>query len=156
MERAPALLAGWAAAHPRAAAVAGALVALLALLQAYLAVVKARYRHIVGPPGYAFVGHVPYLTQEPWKRFAEFAARYGPVYKLWVFNKLFVVISEPELVKQVFVTRRHVYPKDAWSYKFMMCVGVHVGRGAGCGAGGALRMARRSRRGWRGVRGALT
>lgn len=107
-------------ANPVASSIVLALVLGVTLLQAYLLVIKAKYRHIAGPAEYPIIGHVPYLMKEPWVRFAEFAAKYGPVYKLWVFNKLFVVISDPELVKQVFVTRRQNYPKDAWSYKFMM------------------------------------
>lgn len=125
----------WYAASPVVAGGVALVVAGLALAQAYLLVVAARYRHIPGPPSYPLVGHIPYLVSEPWARFAAFAQRYGSLYKLMVWDKLFVVVSDPELVKQIFVTRRHLYPKDSWSYKFFMCVGRGGGE-EGWGVGG--------------------
>lgn len=112
----------WYAGSPVVVIAVGAVVAVLVLVQGYLMVVAARYSHIPGPPSYPLVSHIPYLLSEPWARFAAFARRYGSLYKLMVFDKLFVVVSDPELVKQIFVTRRHLYPKDSWSYKYFMCV----------------------------------
>lgn len=78
-----------------------------------------RTRHIPGPRSFPIIGHVPYLLKEPWIAFYNFYKQYGPQYKLYLFNKLFVVISDPDQVKQVFSTAGYKYPKDAWSYKFM-------------------------------------
>ena len=72
------------------------------------------------------MGHIPYLLSEPWVRFAQFSTQYGSLYKLWIWHKLFVVVTDPELVKRVFVTQRAIYPKDKWSYKFFEWV---AGRG---------------------------
>jgi hypothetical protein len=88
---------------------------------------KRRLAHIPGPPGYPIVGHIPYLLKEPWMRFAGFTTTYGPLYKLWIWHKLFVVIADPALVKRVFFDRRAIYPKDNWSYKFFECVGGGAG-----------------------------
>ena len=82
---------------------------------------RRKLAHIPGPPGWPVVGHIPYLLSEPWMRFAQFATRHGGasgIYKLWVWHKLFVVINRPELVQRVFNTKRDIYPKDTWSYKF--------------------------------------
>ena len=92
------------------------------LQEAVFALHKRRLAHIPGPPGYPIVGHIPYLLTEPWMRFAGFSTQYGPLYKLWVWHKLFVVIADPVLVKRVFFDKRQVYPKDKWSYKFFECV----------------------------------
>lgn len=129
------LLAGraWAStAHPAVVALV-VVAALLTLAAAAQGVKEARFSYIPGPPGYPLLGHMPYLLSEPWLRFAEFAAKYGPVYRLWVFGKLFVVVTDPELVKQIFVTRRAHFPKDKWTYKYFTCVG--WGRGWGWGRG---------------------
>lgn len=98
-----------------AAAVAGLLVAWYALSAA---VVAWQARHIPGPFPLPFVGHVPYLLGKPWETFHRFARRYGGVYKLWVWNKVFVVVSEPALVADVLSTKRAKYPKDQWSYEY--------------------------------------
>ncbi len=78
-----------------------------------------RVRHIPGPRGWPLIGHVAYLLNEPWVAFVGWAARYGGAYKLWVWNKLFVVVSDPDMVREIFVERRTTYPKDDWSYTFM-------------------------------------
>lgn len=112
----------YAAAAPTWALALVAVGAVLSLLNAWLWLKKAPYRRIPGPPSYFLIGHVPYLVTEPWKQFYRFALQYGSVYKMWVWDKLFVVVTDPDLVKHVFLTKRHIYPKDAWSYKFFMCV----------------------------------
>lgn len=117
---------------PSLAVVGALLVASLAVFlaqEAAFAVHKQRLSHIPGPPGFPIVGHIPYLLSEPWMRFAAFSTRYGPLYKLWIWRKLFVVIADPVLVKRVFFDKRALYPKDAWSYKFFECVRVGPRRG---------------------------
>jgi len=76
-------------------------------------------RHIPSPPSIPLIGHVPYLLNEPWIQFCRFAAKYGSIYKLQVWNKTFVVISDPSLVKEILVDKRTSYPKDDWSYSMM-------------------------------------
>jgi hypothetical protein len=121
----------YAAAAPVWALALVAVGAALSLLNAWLWLKKAPYRRIPGPSSYFLIGHVPYLVTEPWKQFYRFAMQYGSVYKMWVWDKLFVVVTDPDLVKHVFLTKRHIYPKDAWSYKFFMCVRWPRGGGGG-------------------------
>ncbi|KAG4206501.1 hypothetical protein ERO13_A03G012375v2 [Gossypium hirsutum] len=55
-----------------------------------------------GPRGLPIVGYLPFLgTDNLHLSFAELAATYGPIFKLWLGNKLCVVISSPELAKEV-------------------------------------------------------
>ena len=128
----------WVTAHPvaRAAAAwlptstlgrAGLLVLLLLLSLAVYAelstlVARIRTRHIPSPPGYPVLGHVPMLTSEPWIKFATWTAVLGPMYRLVVWDKVFVVVADPDAVKKIFVTDRESFPKDKWSYKYMECV----------------------------------
>ena len=101
-----------------AVAVLGVILVLVVVLEAEGVARRRKLRHIPGPPGWPILGHIPYLTKEPWKRFAQFSNDYGSLYKLWIWRKLFVVVSDPELVKRIFVTERAIYPKDDWSYKY--------------------------------------
>ncbi|CAN0841949.1 Flavonoid 3'-monooxygenase [Linum grandiflorum] len=54
-----------------------------------------------GPRGLPIVGYLPFLSTELHKSFTELAGVYGPVYKLWLGSKMYVVISSPRLAKQV-------------------------------------------------------
>ncbi|XP_065858003.1 flavonoid 3',5'-hydroxylase 1-like [Euphorbia lathyris] len=54
-----------------------------------------------GPQGLPVLGYLPFLGTFLHKNFTELAAKYGPIYKLWLGNKLCVVISSPSLAKQV-------------------------------------------------------
>ncbi|XP_052483632.1 carnosic acid synthase isoform X1 [Gossypium raimondii] len=55
-----------------------------------------------GPRGLPIVGYLPFLgTDNLHLSFTELAATYGPSFKLWLGNKLCVVISSPELAKEV-------------------------------------------------------
>ena len=128
----------WVTAHPVARAAAawlptstlgrvGLLVLLLLLSLAVYAelstlVARIRTRHIPSPPGYPVLGHVPMLTSEPWIKFATWTAVLGPMYRLVVWDKVFVVVADPDAVKKIFVTDRESFPKDKWSYKYMECV----------------------------------
>lgn len=113
----------------QAALLGGAALVLFLLLQQVLR--NRSTSHIPAPPGFPIVGHIPYLVKEPWMRFKNFAAEYGAVYKLWVYNKLYVVVSDPELVKQIFADKKANFPKDNWSYAFFKWVG--CGREGGGG-----------------------
>nr|KJB20801.1 hypothetical protein B456_003G165700 [Gossypium raimondii] len=55
-----------------------------------------------GPLGLPIVGYLPFLGFDYLHLvFTELAGVYGPIYKLWLGNKLIVVISSPSLVKEV-------------------------------------------------------
>ncbi|KAL4334280.1 hypothetical protein GQ457_07G010060 [Hibiscus cannabinus] len=55
-----------------------------------------------GPRGLPIVGYLPFLGLDNLHLvFTELAGAYGPIYKLWLGNKLTIVISSPSLVKEV-------------------------------------------------------
>ncbi|CAN1186063.1 Flavonoid 3'-monooxygenase [Linum perenne] len=54
-----------------------------------------------GPRGLPIVGYLPFLSTHLHKSFTELAEVYGPVYKLWLGYKMYVVIGSPLLVKQI-------------------------------------------------------
>ena len=96
------------------------IVFILALLQLASSIYNTwRTKHIGGPWPFPVIGHIPYLLKSPWLTFAKFALKHGALYKVWVWNKLYVVVSDPQLVQEMFNTRKEKYPKDQWSYTFM-------------------------------------
>ncbi|KAL0285465.1 UNVERIFIED_CONTAM: cytochrome [Sesamum angustifolium] len=54
-----------------------------------------------GPRGLPILGYLPFLGNNLHHQFADLAQRYGPIYKLYLGNKLCVVINSPSLVKEV-------------------------------------------------------
>ncbi|CAI0476834.1 unnamed protein product [Linum tenue] len=69
-----------------------------------------------GPRGLPVIGYLPFLGIHLHKSFTQLARDYGPIYKLWLGHKLYVVISSPSLVKQVRdhdVTFADRYPSTA-------------------------------------------
>ncbi|KAJ9129437.1 hypothetical protein P3X46_033827 [Hevea brasiliensis] len=55
-----------------------------------------------GPKGLPLIGYLPFLGTFLHKKFTELAGKYGSIYKLWLGNKLCIVISSPSLAKEVF------------------------------------------------------
>nr|XP_023892161.1 7-ethoxycoumarin O-deethylase-like [Quercus suber]POE61174.1 flavonoid 3'-monooxygenase [Quercus suber] len=54
-----------------------------------------------GPRGLPLLGYLPFLGTNLHRKFEELAGVYGPIYKVWLGQKLCVVISSPSLVKEV-------------------------------------------------------
>ncbi|XP_071712996.1 labd-13Z-ene-9,15,16-triol synthase, chloroplastic-like [Rutidosis leptorrhynchoides] len=54
-----------------------------------------------GPRSLPIVGYLPFLKDDLPLQFTNMARIYGPIFKFFVGNKLHVVISAPELVKEV-------------------------------------------------------
>ncbi|KAL3818182.1 hypothetical protein ACJIZ3_004087 [Penstemon smallii] len=54
-----------------------------------------------GPRGLPILGYLPFLREDLHNQFTELAHKYGPIYKLWLGNKLCVVISSPSIIKEV-------------------------------------------------------
>ncbi|KAK3224791.1 hypothetical protein Dsin_004653 [Dipteronia sinensis] len=54
-----------------------------------------------GPRGLPILGYFPFLGTHLHKTFRELAGVYGPIYKLWLGNKLCVVVSSPALAKEL-------------------------------------------------------
>ncbi|KAK4844402.1 hypothetical protein QYF36_019844 [Acer negundo] len=54
-----------------------------------------------GPRGLPIIGYLPFLDTHLHKIFTKLAGDYGPIYKLWLGNKLCVVVSSPSLIKEL-------------------------------------------------------
>ncbi|CAL5432762.1 unnamed protein product [Camellia sinensis] len=54
-----------------------------------------------GPRGLLVLGYLPFLGTNLHHSFSHLVHHYGPVFKLWLGNKLYVVITSPSLAKQV-------------------------------------------------------
>ncbi|XP_040985809.1 flavonoid 3'-monooxygenase CYP75B137-like [Juglans microcarpa x Juglans regia] len=54
-----------------------------------------------GPRGLPIVGYLPFVGTELHTKFHQLCGIYGPIYKVWLGNKLAIVISSPSLVKEV-------------------------------------------------------
>ncbi|XP_042958099.1 flavonoid 3'-monooxygenase CYP75B137-like [Carya illinoinensis] len=54
-----------------------------------------------GPRGLPIVGYLPFVGTELHTKFHQLCGIYGPIYKVWLGNKLPIVISSPSLVKEV-------------------------------------------------------
>ncbi|OWM71855.1 hypothetical protein CDL15_Pgr017738 [Punica granatum] len=83
------------------------LLTVLSLVFGFLAALR-RWRNTADPVlppglrGLPLVGYlIPFLRQHLHREFAKLAEIYGPIYKLWLGNKLWVVISSPSLAKEI-------------------------------------------------------
>ncbi|KAK4486394.1 hypothetical protein RD792_009068 [Penstemon davidsonii] len=54
-----------------------------------------------GPRGLPIVGYLPYIGKNLLVQFTELAHQYGPIYKLHLGHKLWVVVSSPSITKEV-------------------------------------------------------
>ncbi|KAK6158028.1 hypothetical protein DH2020_005342 [Rehmannia glutinosa] len=54
-----------------------------------------------GPRGLPIVGYLPFLRKDLHHQLTELSHRHGPIFKLWLGNKLWIVISSPSLIKEV-------------------------------------------------------
>ncbi|KAH7549559.1 hypothetical protein ACOSP7_025594 [Xanthoceras sorbifolium] len=80
------------------------LVAILAVIWFFWSLNKWRKRVAPlppGPRGLPIIGYLPFLGTHMHKTFTELAGVYGPIYKLWLGNKICVVVSSPSLVKEL-------------------------------------------------------
>ncbi|KAL4339817.1 hypothetical protein GQ457_08G026840 [Hibiscus cannabinus] len=80
---------------------------LIAVLAIYLLLLfskklsSAKVKLPPGPYGVPLVGYLPFLGRNIHRTFMELANIYGPIYKLSIGQKLFVLISSPALAKEV-------------------------------------------------------
>lgn len=57
---------------------------------------------IPGPKGMPLIGHTTMLEQEPQKQFRNWAAEYGPLFKLRIGWEDWVFVTEPKAIKEIF------------------------------------------------------
>ncbi|KAK3434527.1 flavonoid 3'-monooxygenase CYP75B137 [Eucalyptus grandis] len=54
-----------------------------------------------GPRGMPFLGYLPFLGNDLHRKFSELAKTYGPIYKLQLGSKLYVVINSPSVAREI-------------------------------------------------------
>ncbi|KAJ9555217.1 hypothetical protein OSB04_009831 [Centaurea solstitialis] len=54
-----------------------------------------------GPRGLPILGYLPFLQPDLHKHYTQLAHRYGPIFKIWLGTKLYVIVSSSELAKTV-------------------------------------------------------
>ncbi|KAI3439165.1 Peroxidase [Psidium guajava] len=54
-----------------------------------------------GPRGLPFLGYLPFLGTDLHRKFAELAEAYGPIYKIQLGSKLYIVVNSASLAKEI-------------------------------------------------------
>ncbi|KAJ7510829.1 cytochrome P450 [Mycena galericulata] len=80
-----------------------------------------------GPKGFPLAGSFPFLTQYPELTLDHWARRFGDLYSLWLGNQLVVIVSCPEIVKDLLVTSGAVF--SSRKEMFVKSQTVFAGRG---------------------------
>jgi hypothetical protein len=62
-----------------------------------------------GPIGLPIVGSFPFLTDYPELTLDHWAKKFGSLYSLWLGDQLFMVISDPNIVKDLMVTNGAIF-----------------------------------------------
>ncbi|KAG8164966.1 hypothetical protein KVR01_005241 [Diaporthe batatas] len=80
-----------------------------------------------GPKPLPILGSFPFLTQYPELTLDKWAKKYGGLYSVWLGNQLFVIVSSPQVAKDLMVTNAAVFSsrKDM----FIKSQTVFAGRG---------------------------
>ncbi|KAG6879386.1 hypothetical protein C0992_003100 [Termitomyces sp. T32_za158] len=80
-----------------------------------------------GPMGLPIVGSFPFLTKYPELTLDFWASKFGPLYSMWLGNQLFVVISDPHIVKDLMVTNGAIF--SSRKEMFLKSQTIFAGRG---------------------------
>ncbi|KAL0957853.1 hypothetical protein HGRIS_000037 [Hohenbuehelia grisea] len=80
-----------------------------------------------GPIGLPIVGSFPFLTNYPELTLDYWAKKFGPLYSLWLGNQLFVIVSDPQIVKDLMVTNGAVF--SSRKEMFLKSQTIFAGRG---------------------------
>ncbi|KAF5318738.1 hypothetical protein D9619_011047 [Psilocybe cf. subviscida] len=62
-----------------------------------------------GPTGLPIVGSFPFLTDYPELTLDHWAKKFGSLYSVWLGNQLFVIVSDPQIVKDLMVTNGSIF-----------------------------------------------
>ncbi|KAM3343703.1 ferruginol synthase [Capsicum galapagoense] len=68
-----------------------------------------KHRLPPGPRGLPIVGFLPFLRPSLHYQLTELSQKYGPIYKLWLGSRLFIVLNSPSLAKEVFCDQDTVF-----------------------------------------------
>lgn len=67
--------------------------------------IRKKNRHALdlppGPRGLPLLGYLPFLSPDLHRDFTKLSKTYGPIYKLWLGNKLCIVITSPSIAREV-------------------------------------------------------
>ncbi|KAI9037331.1 cytochrome P450 [Aspergillus affinis] len=80
-----------------------------------------------GPLGLPILGSFPFLTRYPELTLDYWAKKFGNLYSFWLGNRLFVIVSDPHIVKDLMVTNGSVF--SSRPDMFVKCQTVFAGRG---------------------------
>ncbi|KAF8056531.1 cytochrome P450 [Lyophyllum atratum] len=80
-----------------------------------------------GPIGLPIVGSFPFLTDYPELTLDHWAKKFGPLYSMWLGNQLFVVVSDPQIVKDLMVTNGAIF--SSRKEMFLKSQTIFAGRG---------------------------
>ncbi|KAL5261834.1 hypothetical protein ACHWQZ_G007514 [Mnemiopsis leidyi] len=81
---------------------------------------QKKYHHIPGPQPWPIIGNFldikPYLTGSSTVQdcFLKWTLRYGSLFKLWIGNKPWILVSDPEYIKEILCGKN--FPKDPTYY----------------------------------------
>ncbi|KAF9456426.1 cytochrome P450 [Collybia nuda] len=80
-----------------------------------------------GPVGLPILGSFPFLTRFPERAFDYWAQKFGPLYSIWLGSQLCVIVSDPQIVKDLLVANGSIFSsrKDM----FLKSQTIFVGRG---------------------------
>jgi hypothetical protein len=92
------------------------------VVQAKFKISAADILLIVPPPGsFPFLTNYPELTLDNW------AHKFGALYSLWLGNQLFMIISDPQIAKDLMVTNGSIF--SSRKEMFLKSQIIFVGRG---------------------------
>jgi hypothetical protein len=55
------------------------------------------------------IGSFPFLTRYPEVTLDKWAKKYGPLYSMWLGNQYFVVLSDPQVIKDLVITNGSIF-----------------------------------------------
>ncbi|KAK8122217.1 hypothetical protein PG984_010887 [Apiospora sp. TS-2023a] len=109
----------------------GSVLSCILLLSIYLLLQshnnKSVYPVPKGPRGLPILGSFPFLTHYPELTLSRWAEKFGPLYSLWLGNQRVVVISSPEVAKDLLVINGSIFS----SRKDMYIKSRHILHGRG-------------------------
>ncbi|KAI8627254.1 cytochrome P450 [Xylariaceae sp. FL1651] len=80
-----------------------------------------------GPTGLPILGSFPFLTRYPELTLDKWARKFGELYSVWLGNQLFMIISSPEIAKDLMITNGAVF--SSRKEMFIKSQTVFIGRG---------------------------
>lgn len=74
-----------------------------------------------GPWGFPIVGHLPFLVNKPHQKFAHWARKYGPVFRIRMGSRSTLIVNGHDAVKDVLVTQSDDFAArpDFYTFKFI-------------------------------------